>query len=267
MDQKEHIDYADPIWPLIYDQYNSHRADQQQEVQFYVDELKACSGRVLELGCGTGMVLFKLLDAGIDAYGLDVSETMLDALRSKAAAAGYDVRDRLSHQSMVNFEYDRCFEAICIPARAFLHLLKQDDQIMCLRTIYQHLEPGGRLLLNFFHPNTRYLAACSVHPPRYHYYDTYTHPHTGKPVKVMALQVQDSLNQRQAISWKFLHDGGETVTDMLLRWIYKDEFQLLLRLGSFDSWKLYGDFNRSPCTAESHELVWIAQKQQEGKEK
>lgn len=47
---------------------------------------------------------------------------------------------------------------------------------------------------------------------------------------------------------------------MDVRWIYREEFKLLLRLGGFTRWELYGDFHKSAYRTDSREMVWIAEK-------
>ena len=45
---------------------------------------------VLDIGCGTGVTLLPLLEAGLDAEGFDFSEKMLEEAREKLRDAGFD---------------------------------------------------------------------------------------------------------------------------------------------------------------------------------
>src|SRR5262249_60744761 len=47
-------------------------------------------GPVLDVGCGTGRVLLRLLEAGIDADGIDNSAPMLARARTRASTAGHN---------------------------------------------------------------------------------------------------------------------------------------------------------------------------------
>ena len=58
------------------------------DLPFWLDVARGARGPVLEVGCGTGRVLLRLLAAGIDADGVDLSAPMLERLRHKAAAQG-----------------------------------------------------------------------------------------------------------------------------------------------------------------------------------
>jgi hypothetical protein len=45
-----------------------------------------------------------------------------------------------------------------------------------------------------------------------------------------------------------------------LAFIYKREFELLLRLAGFKKWKVYGGFNYEPLKSYKQEMVWIIEK-------
>ena len=151
------VNYDNSWWPLIYDQWNE-RGDRQQtherEFQFYRKQLAGEAGPVLEVACGTGSILLRLLRQGIDIRGFDCAAGMLAVLRRKAADLGLDDIDRrVCCQDMVDFCYDQSFAAILIPASSFMLLPTQAAQIACLERIRAHLVPGGRLLMNFYIPS------------------------------------------------------------------------------------------------------------------
>jgi 2-polyprenyl-3-methyl-5-hydroxy-6-metoxy-1,4-benzoquinol methylase len=56
------------------------------DIPFWIATGLAAEGRVLEVGCGTGRILLPLLEAGVDADGIDLFEPMLECARRKAAA-------------------------------------------------------------------------------------------------------------------------------------------------------------------------------------
>jgi len=251
--------YRDSLVALMYDQTNQGR--HQKELALYSSELAGCAGPVLEVACGTGMILLELLERGLDAYGFDISEEMLEVLYSKAGERGMDdIHSRVSRQDMCWFEYDLSFDAIIIPARSFLHLVEQKDQIACLRAIHAHLKPGGRLLMNFFNPSLDLIVKGTQPSPEYRQQGIYPHPDTGKPVELSFKQINDTDRQVQYIDWRI--DDGEVLheTTMTVRWIYREEFKLLLRLAGFEKWELYGDFDRSAFNSDSDEMIWVAQK-------
>lgn len=48
-------------------------------------------GRVLDVGCGSGALARKLVDAGYTVHGIDASPAMIDLARTHAPAASFDV--------------------------------------------------------------------------------------------------------------------------------------------------------------------------------
>ena len=253
------VNYHSKQWALIYDQFNQGR--HQKELAFYRAELKQCADPVLEVACGNGMILLELLQEGFDIYGFDISQEMLGSLFGKADALGQqEVRARVSRQNMVDFSYDLKFGGIYIPARSFLHLLSQEEQIRCLRNIHHHLQEGGKFLLNFFNPSLHYLLANAGPAEQFEFIKGFTNPETGESVRLLCKQENDVVRQEQRILWRFSEGDRTHDVPMKLRWIYKEEFQLLLRLAGFKKWKVYGDFDRAEEVTAGSELIWVAER-------
>ena len=253
------IKYENKMWPLIYDHYNHGR--HEKEVTFYLRELRQCSGPVLEIACGTGMVFLKLFTEGIDIYGFDISEEMIKVLLAKPEVRrSPEIRPRISRQNMIDFHYNKEFEAIIIPNRSFLHLLTQEDQIACLKNIHAHLQKGGSLILNFFNPSLSHLLKFFNKCSEFESFGTYFHPDTYEQIEVSFKQRNDITEQIQSIIWRFVWGDSIHETEMYLSWIYPQEFQLMLRLAGFTEWTLFGDFNKSTRITEQSELIWVAKK-------
>jgi SAM-dependent methyltransferase len=251
--------YCHELWPLIYDRYN--RGHHDQELDFYSNELAATTGPVLEVACGTGMILLPLLAQGLDIYGFDLSAGMLAQLFAKVPPDNLaDLRRRISQQNMVDFQLDLTFDAIFIPARSFLHLVTQEEQIATLRNLHRHLRPGGQLLLNFFTPNLRLLVERMDPDPDFVYHGTYLHPDKDQEIVVSYRQINDPSEQIQTITWRFQigHESYDSL--MRVRWIYRSEFELLARLAGFRVAALYGGFERDPYDGKD-EMVWVLEKE------
>jgi SAM-dependent methyltransferase len=250
--------YQHDLWAAIYDQHNHGR--HEEELAFYTRELRTCKGPILEVACGTGMILLSMLEQGMDVYGFDISAQMLDVLYAKAEARSIpDIRDRITRQNMVDFRYDVRFDAIFIPARSFLHLTTQDEQIACLTNIRAHLKDGGRFLLNFFTPSLEALLKYARPAQDFAPHSTYVLPETDTTVELAVAQESDLANQVQHITWRFTLGGADHEIKMFVRWIYKEEFQLLLRLAGFHRWEVYSGFHRQPYDGDG-EMVWIVEK-------
>lgn len=93
--------------------------------------------RILDLGCGDGALTEKLRAAGADVLGVDASDRMIKAARSR----GLDVRTLDAHK----LDYDQSFDAAF--SNAALHWMLDPDAVIA--AVYRALKPGGRFVGEF----------------------------------------------------------------------------------------------------------------------
>ncbi len=98
--------------------------------------------RVLDAGCGTGLLSLALHKAGYDVYGLDLSENMVDTAREKAAAAGL-APERFQVADAARFALDLEFDAVVSALDVVNHILSPQDVLGVFRNVYRHLRAGG----------------------------------------------------------------------------------------------------------------------------
>jgi SAM-dependent methyltransferase len=225
-------------------------------LDYYTGLAREASGPVLDICCGTGRILLPGLKAGVDIEGLDLFAPMLDTLRRKAREFG--LKPRLHQADMSSFDLPRHFALIMIPFNAFGHNMTQEAQIRCLSLCRQHLLPGGLLAFDTFFPslaiigtpqNTRVLEGEMPHPT------------TGLPMRMFdtrsfdrVAQVQHSINELELL------DAEGRVqqvyrSEMRLRYIFKNEMELLLRAAGFARFEIFGDFDRRPLTREDDAMI------------
>jgi SAM-dependent methyltransferase len=252
--------YESKWWGYIYDQMMAEQQDLvDRHYRFYQGNLRDVSGPVLECACGTGLFLLPLLAAGHDIYGFDISQSMLATLKHKAEAQGVvDIDRRISVQDFESFRYGQRFAAIIIPTHTFSMLTTQEAQIRTLQNIYAHLAPAGKLLLDFRLAGMRDLVEHPVEiQGRWH---TWTHPETGRPIRQRIVGRVD-YNHQLVLDRCFIEYEAESAEfPMTARWIFKDEFQLLLRLAGFERWEYFGTPAGDPLEIGLEEMqsYWIA---------
>lgn len=114
-----------------------------------VDYLRAAIERfgqpALDLGCGSGRLLVPLLEAGLDVDGADVSADMIGHARAAAQKAGFS--PLLAVQATHELDLPRRYGTMLFIGTFALGGNRQNDREGLL-TAYNHLEPGGVLLLN-----------------------------------------------------------------------------------------------------------------------
>lgn len=126
-------------WAHFNDDFRDH------ELDYYRNAVAASGDPVLDAGCGSGRLLVPLALDGHDVDGCDVSADMIDVCRSKAGAAG--LSPRLEVQALDELDMKRQYRTIIVVGTFGLGSTRARDA-EALRRVYEHLEPGGRLVLD-----------------------------------------------------------------------------------------------------------------------
>lgn len=116
------------------------------DVEYYRKRLEPCRGAVLEPAVGNGRVFVPLLEAGFAIEGFDASEEMLAYCREECRSRNLSAR--LTRQTFEDFRYESAFSAIVVPAGSFQLLADAASAKTVLRRFFDHLAPGGKLLLD-----------------------------------------------------------------------------------------------------------------------
>jgi SAM-dependent methyltransferase len=236
------------------------------DVPFYVDLAGQTGGPALELGCGTGRVVWPLAEAGLHVVGLDLSAPMLRLAEAKRADHSEAVASRVRFEAgdMAHFDLPERFRFVYSACRAFQALLTPEDQRACLRSVHRHLEPGGLLVLNLFDPRLEWCADGEVKDPFAP--DTFRHPETDHDVHVeIRCRRNDALSQVLFERWRLTERDaqGQTVRQvdevLELRWTYRHEMRYLLELSGFDVEAEYSDFKKAPPKYAADQ-IWLARR-------
>jgi SAM-dependent methyltransferase len=236
----------------------------RRDIEFYVALARESGGPVLELGCGTGRVLLPTARAGIEIVGLDCSAAMLERCRVKLRAERDDVRQRvhLLRGDMAAFALGRRFALITTPFRSFQHLLRVDEQLACLAAARRQLAPGGRLVLEVFHPRP-----AALHDPAWTE-EREDVPETRledgrtfrRAVRIAAFHRAEQVNDVEMVFYITHPDGrSERVAERFpMRYCFRFELEHLLTRAGFQVESLFGGFDRVPFADDSHDIIFIA---------
>ena len=114
------------------------------DIDWYLSIAKSVNGSVLELGAGTARILVPFLMNGIDAYGLEYDEGMLDFGKAKIEQdIGGEKSSRLVLGDMRNFFHDRQYSFIFLPYNTLSVLQNELEVKMMMSCIEKHLKKGG----------------------------------------------------------------------------------------------------------------------------
>jgi SAM-dependent methyltransferase len=250
---------------FIADYYDSSPMVTQrtQDVAFYCAAAKQSGEPVLELGCGTGRVTLAISQAGYRVVGLDISGKMLHRAEEKRATLIAETRRRVRfvQGDMTQFDLGEQYRCILIPFRPFQHLVEIEQQMRCLQCARKHLARDGRLIVDFFQTDPE-----RMHDPRFLNesklieYDLPDGRHIALSERVAAFHRAVQQNDVEMI-FRVTHPGGKQerlVMAWTLRYFFRYEVEHLLARCGFRVATVYGNFDSSPMSDDSPEMIFVA---------
>jgi ubiquinone/menaquinone biosynthesis C-methylase UbiE len=243
--------------------YDVEYRAKDDDIDFYLDAARKYGSPILEIGIGTGRMAIPLVKRGHCITGIDNSIEMLKVLKSKLekspVKAQYNIQYILA--DMRQFSLNRRFTLCIIPFRAFLHNLSMRDQLLTLHQIHRHLEQGGKLVLDIFVPIYSVIASKK-------WQDTVEYPASPKSQKSITVTSEithDPVHQILTIKNDYratLQKKSPPVArgGYVYRYIFRYEMELLLRCAGFQLLDIYGDFEGSPYSFDSGNMVVVAEK-------
>ena len=239
------------FYDVIYDQMRTH-----VDSDFYLRKIAAAKGPVLEIGTGTGRFFSAALHIGADIYGIDVSNSMLEILKTKIHP---DEHRRLSLQNAVDFNFNLKFDLILAPFRVFSHLLTVEEQLKALNNISNYLTESGRFIFDLYVPNPAMIAAGLDNVMDF---DGTWMP--GKKLQRRVSMKADIVKQISDITMVFTWDEGNfTRTEQwsfLFRYFFRYELEHLINRSTLQLERIYCDFDESPLGSDSKEFILVCKK-------
>jgi SAM-dependent methyltransferase len=117
-------------------------------------------GRLLDVGCGTGLLAERLDAAGYETTGVDPSAGMLDVLRARAPQV------RAVHASGIALPFeDGAFDVVLCVA-VLHHVADPGDVRRTLEEMVRVARPGGRVLVWDHNPRNPYWGSLMARVPQ-----------------------------------------------------------------------------------------------------
>jgi len=228
-----------------------YRDADRDDVEYYLDRATAVEGPTLELGCGTGRIYLAMLEAGVDADGLDLSAASLDILRERADERGLDPSVRRG--DMTDIGADREYDLVTCPFNAVQELATIEQQLALLDSVNDALAPGGTFVFDTFVPDFDYIAEAWGEWQRrtVEFRGDPTEFHTRS--RLLDAVTQEYVSEKRAVG----PDGQELFSfeGRATLFPYR-EIELLARLSPFDSWTVTGDYTDEPLSDGHSAQVW-----------
>jgi SAM-dependent methyltransferase len=231
--------------------YDLQHAYMIDDIPFYETYAETCGGPVLELGCGTGRVTIPLARRSSDITGIDNSLPMLIRAREKATAAGVSIK--WIRADIRQFPLKKKSNLILFPFGSIWHLIEDGDVEACFSCVHKHLAPGGRFIIDSFHPNAvNSRGEASREKAIFHYPD----PDSGKTITVKETKSPDGNDTIRHITWHYEMEGKRLFSrGFRLRIFSPEELTKKIHKSGFTIEAVYGDYQKNPF--ESHSLIQL----------
>jgi hypothetical protein len=208
-----------------------------------VDLLAALAGggAALELGIGTGRIAVPLAARGVRVHGIDLSTAMVAELRRKPGGADIPV----TIGDFATTRVDGSFSLAYLVFNTIMNLTSQDEQVACFTNVAQHLETGGRFVIEVGVPDLQRLPPGDVYRP----FDV-SPTHLG-------FDEYDVVNQGLVSHHYRIVDGEMTLGSFPFRYVWPAELDLMARLAGMSLEQRWSGWSREPFTALSRQHVSI----------
>jgi SAM-dependent methyltransferase len=202
----------------------------------------AGGGRALEFAVGTGRVAIPLAARGVPVTGIELSQPMIDQLRTKVDERTVPV----IAGDMTSTRAPGQFTLVYLVYNTISNVLTQREQVECFRNAARHLSPGGRFVIELWVPELRRLppgvpATVGASAPGYILVDTY-----------------DVLRQHLVSHhFRFAEGRDARVFRSPHRYIWPAELDLMAQLAGFELESRHADWTGAEFTADSPSHVSV----------
>jgi len=252
-----------PDFGALYDAVPAY--SERADVAFYRREAERAAGAVLEVGCGTGRILLPIARDGRAITGVDGSREMLARCEAKLAAEPADVRERvtLHHADVRELAIGGRFALVIAPFRILQHMVAIDDQLQFLDGVARHLAPGGRFVFDVFNPNFASLVGVDgterEDTPEQPLPDGRTLRRTARVRRVRWVDQVNEIELAYHVGDPRRGTTARQVQAFDMRWYLRAELEHLLARAGLRIAEAWGDFDGSPLSDTSREIVIAAE--------
>ena len=188
--------------------YDAYTAAFDKDLPFYTG-LCAPHERIVEVGCGTGRVLRRLLEHGFRITGVDISPEMLATARQQLAEFGQHGQVVFWQHNLLEQPLPAQFDKVLVTWYTMNYILVTPD--IFLRNLLNSMTAGALLGMDLFYPKT--LKQPALH-------DAWTTRQLTAPDRVVTLQDKRAMTGDLEERIQIYHADGQTTEIRTLRQYY-----------------------------------------------
>jgi SAM-dependent methyltransferase len=260
--QTWHYGLIASYWAQFNDDFRPHEIP-------YFERFIADDGQpALDVACGHGRLLLPYLRSGLDVDGCDVSADMVGICRDRAEAEGFSPTLRV--QPMHELDMPRRYRTIYVCGAFGLGSTREQDRL-ALERLRDHLEPGGRLLVDIEVPYAdteqwplwtkegRAEMPTTLEPP-----EKGRAAPDGAEYGLRSRYVEfDPVEQRVTLEmiarrWRDGQLEAEETRTLDINLYFKNELLLMLERAGFGDVVVHGDHVDARPTADDDFVVFVA---------
>lgn len=237
--------FARPDMAILYDSFNQHGEDRD----FYLRQAEVPC-RILDIGCGTGLLTLALAASGHTVTGVEPGAGMLAIARAK------DREQRVTWiaAGAADFTLETRFDLAIMSAHVFQVFLDDAETLAALSNIRQHLAPSGRLVFESRNPSA-------------HAWENWTQAKTRQTHDVPGIGPVEVYYQVQRVSgdcvtfdavFTLLETGEKRISESTLRFPSHAAILQLLQQAGFSHTQTLGWWDGSAFSPDSEEIIITA---------
>jgi SAM-dependent methyltransferase len=241
--------------------YDAEHIDKTDDLAMYSELVEEYGGPILDVGCGTGRVVFHLAQEGYVTHGIDSEFEMLERAKMKLDVFSH-IRDKLMfyHGDVLTYQMDKRFKMVLLSYNALMHFHTPHEQLALLRRLREWMLPDSLLVIDL--PNAGETFA-SQDTDAITLERSFIEPETGHMVMQQASSYLDRVQQLMQVTWIYdeIDEDGvvrRTVAPVVFRYFFFSEISLLLDLTGFRVEATYGDTERGPFEDGCERMIVLA---------
>ena len=243
-------------YDALADLYELQYAHYRDDFSFYTRLADDYGSPILELGAGSARLSAALARAGHTVTALELSSKMIQIGQARLQEAKFQERVTYKQGDMREVRLEGRFPLVIAPFNTLMHAYTLADQDATLRTVREHLEPGGHFAFDLYNPNFGEFGVLRLEPEWSHIGhdqqgDLFLVQHHDPDAQLITSYYYLDLVDEHGV----LKRRRSTLTQ---RYFTRFELERLLYGAGFTQLQLYGDFDKSRYGVHAPHLIGVA---------